>query len=235
MDACTHPSKTVDADELISYWAALGDRKVHPHDRDVVGEGHFATELVPVPWVGPIRTARVYLLFLNPGLSPHDHGYERDNAEFVAALRSNLTGGVPYVYLQNRFCDHPGYAWASCTFGDDIREEHTGDMCVIQLVPYHSKEGAVARRAARRLPSSRIAGAFVRDTLIPRAAHGEIGLIVARSARLWGFGDAAHDDSGNIVVYRGAECRRAFQTEKTRGGRLLRRMLGIAAQQPELT
>jgi hypothetical protein len=182
----------------------------------------FATQLYPVPWAGPIKSASVYFLFLNPGLSSDDFAYEKDNPDFSEILRANVRDGLqPYFYLLDKFSTHPGYKWASTTFGSDIRERHTGRFCVVQLVPYHSKDGAHARRIATALPSSMAIQQFVRDTLVPKARAGEIGLVVARSAQLWQI--QREDDF--LVIYRGGECRRAFQTIGTRGGKLLRKMI----------
>jgi len=214
----------LDARSLFEFWSRLGEGFVHPDDREHLRPGDFATELHPVPWAGPIETADVYLLYLNPGYSPHDLPYEQTRQDFVALLRDNLAGGAPYFYLLDRFADHPGHAWASRALGKDITQDDLRRICVLQIVPYHSKGGAVARRAARRrLPSSEAIRAFVQQAVLPAARRGEVGLIVARSALLWGV--SAADESPNVVVYRRAECRGAFVTPKTRGGALLRRWL----------
>lgn len=212
------------ADDLIAYWSLLGTASVHPDDRAHIDGGQFATTLAPVPWAGPLKTAKAYLLFLNPGLSTADESYETDNAAFSRTLDANLRQGTqPYFYLREDFSDHSGHAWARATFGPDIGENRADRFCVVQLVPYHSKEGAIARRIAPRLPSSNAVRRFVGDWLVPRARAGEIGLIVARSARLWKIDAAAETDT--LIVYRGWECRRALQTANTRGGRLLRKMI----------
>jgi hypothetical protein len=72
------------------------------------------------------------------------------------------------------------------------------------------------------MPSSTTARRFVQNTLVPRAHAGQIGLVVARSAKLWQLENETETDG--LVIYRGGECRRAFQTKDTRGGILLRKM-----------
>lgn len=79
----------------------------------------------------------------------------------------------------------------------------------------------MATRAAQGLPSSRMIRRFVRDGILPRVRSGDAALIVARSAKLWGVVTA----EPGVVVYEGAEPRRAFQTSGSRGGKLLRKML----------
>jgi len=217
----------LDAGPLLDFWGRLGDGLVHPDDRELLRPGDFATDLNPVPWVGPIATADVYLLYLNPGYSPRDLPYERVRPDFVRTLRDNLTGAAPYFYLLDRFADHPGHDWARDTFGRDIDQDDLRRFCVLQLVPYHSKEGYAARRAAPSLPSSKAVRAFVQESVLPAARRGDVALVVARSARLWGV--ESDEQNPNIVVYRGGDCLGAYVTPKTRGGKLLRQRLERSA------
>src|ERR1700722_2438920 len=89
-------------DDLIDYWSALDGQTVHPDDSMVLPSGPFAIGLQPLPWNGPLRNARVYVLLLNPGLDDRDYEYEQ-RREFREALRQNLLGRGPYLYLINRF------------------------------------------------------------------------------------------------------------------------------------
>lgn len=211
---------TKSVDDLVGFWSRLGDASVHPDDVQHVSADSFALDLHPVPWAGSLRHAKVYILFLNPGLSEDDR-IEEARPAFGAALRANLSGDRPYLYLMKEHSTHPGFRWARQTFGPDIVETDAPDICVIQLVPYHSKEGAVATKAAKDLPSSRMVQRFVQDALLRRVRSGDAALIVARSAKLWGV---TAEEPG-VVVYGGAEPRRAFQTSGSRGGKLLRKML----------
>lgn len=207
---------------LVSYWSRLGNSHVHPDDMQHVRAPDFATDLLPVPWAGPLCTAKVYFLFLNPGLTEQDR-VEEARPAFKTVLRANLSGDQPYFYLMKEYASHPGHKWARQTFGSDVTEASAGDICMLQLVPYHSEKGDVARRVAPTLPSSLMIRRFVSESLIPRAMAGEIGIVVARSAKLWGIDTQAD----SIVIYRGAETRRAFQTAGSRGGRFLRQKLQI--------
>lgn len=211
---------TKSVDDLVGFWSRLGDASVHPDDVQHVSADSFALDLHPVPWAGALRHAKVYILFLNPGLSEDDR-IEEARPAFGAALRANLSGDRPYLYLKKEHSTHPGFRWARQTFGPDIVETDAPDICVIQLVPYHSKEGAVATKVANDLPSSRMVQRFVQDALLRRVRSGDAALIVARSAKLWGV---TAEEPG-VVVYGGAEPRRAFQTSGSRGGKLLREML----------
>lgn len=205
------------ADELVAYWARLGQDTIHPDDRAQMRDQPFATRLHPVPWAGPLRSAKAYLLYLNPGLASDDEDYERRRPDFVDALRDNLKGDGRYPYLLARFRDHSGYGWARTVFGSDLGEPECDQICVLQLVPYHSESGNVARRVARSLPSSKAVRSFVLETVLPKAEAGSAAVVVARSAALWGV----QTETYGVVVYRHWECRRAFMTLKSRGGQLL--------------
>jgi hypothetical protein len=211
-------------DRFIEYWSVLDGQTVHPDDQAVLPPGQFAIDLQPLPWNGPLRSARTYILMLNPGLKPTDHEWER-RPEVHDALRSNLGGDSPYLYLQSRFIDRPGNEWTRRWLGSDIGAAQADKICVLQLVPYHSEEGDKVKRVARHLPSSQESIRFVRDWLVPRAKAGEIGLVVARAARQWKLSPA--DECQSLVVYTNerGECRGAYQTANTRGGKLLRRLI----------
>lgn len=208
------------ADDLVAFWSRLGTAHVHLDDAAQVSRSGFALDLHPVPWAGPVRPARMYLLFLNPGLSG-DEAAEEAGPAFAQAPRANLAGDQPYPYLLGAHATHPGYRWARQTFGADIAEADAPGICVLQLVPYHSEKGGVARSVASTLPSALAIRRFVHEGVLPRVRAGQAGLVVARSAKLWG----KTTEEPGVVVYAGAEPRRAFQTSVSRGGRLLRRML----------
>lgn len=207
-------------DDLIAFWSRLGDAHVHPDDAQWVTAAGFAVDLHPVPWAGSLGGAKTYFLFLNPGLSADDQ-VEEARPAFKAALRTNLAGDRPYLYLQEKHATHPGHRWARQTFGPDITEAAAAHICMLQLVPYHSEKGAVASKVAPTLPSSLAIRRFVHEAVLPRVRAGKAGLVVARSARLWGV----TEEEPSVVVYGGAEPRRAFQTRGSRGGKLLRHML----------
>ncbi|MET7245161.1 hypothetical protein ABZT49_17550 [Methylobacterium sp. EM32] len=222
-DSDPAPPWSAAVDDAVAFWSRLGDANVHPDDVGHVPAEGFALDLHPVPWAGNLCAAKAYFLFLNPGLSPDDP-VEEARPAFKAALRANLLGDRPYPYLLKEHATHPGFRWARQTFGPDIVEAHAHHICMLQLVPYHSQKGVVAIRAAPKLPSSLMIRGFVRDALLPRVRAGSASLVVARSARLW---DVFTEET-RVVVYGGAEPRRAFQTAGSRGGKLLREALRTA-------
>src|SRR5205085_11945929 len=91
------------AEDLIAFWSKLEtENRIHPDDADHLGEG-FQLKLIPQPWVGPLRHAQVFMLFLNPGFDGGEIEYEQHRPDFREALRANLRGQEPYFFLDPRF------------------------------------------------------------------------------------------------------------------------------------
>ena len=211
-------------DELLSFWAECdGRRRVHPRDAPFVSADRFALDLLPQPWVGPLLTADIFVLLLNPGHSGEEADYEQRRPDFREALAATLAGQQRHVFLDPRFSDHPGAAWTSRVLGRAIAPLLAERLCMVELVPYHSRQGAVATAVADRLPSSRRIRDWVKHDLRPRAERGEVALIVPRGARRWGFEPGSV--SGSVTVYDAARARGAYMTPGTPGGDLIAQRL----------
>ena len=195
--------------------------------------------LVPVPFVGSLATSRVFILMLNPGLNPGDYATE-ENRGFRSALVENLgqqekQAEYPFLFLD------PKWAWAhgSGYWTNKLRDvidvvQHRCQLnyrdalsyvsqriSVLQYLPYHSRDYKLPSRIDSNLPSCQNAVSYVNELLLPRARQGEIGIVVARSAKKWGIEN--YEDG--VVVYRGSEARSASLSLKNRGGGLMLDML----------
>jgi hypothetical protein len=215
----------VSTSELIQFWRLPERTTVHPSDaphlRDPRG---LDLSLVPQPWAGPLATADIFVLHLNPGLDGIEKEYEEQNSVFRDALVENLGGRSRYLFLDPRFASHPGHRWAVETLGDDLGSADTDRICFLQAVAYHSKTSQDAYRVAPRLPSVAILRKWVGTTLLPDAMAGKVAMVVARAARIYGLDGIP--EGPNLVVYRFPEFRRARVTRTTRGGALIRQKLG---------
>jgi len=188
--------------------------------------------LLPMPFVGNLATADVFVLLLNPGFETADYVADTDpdlHAAEVRTLYQTLDDvEFPFIFLDPRFCWSGGYRWWESKLRDVTRQfalDHgiryyealsrvASRVAAIEVFPYHSSSGPAG---LERLPSSAAAREFVRDNLVPRARDGELTLIVTRAAAAWGL-SIADDDGQNIVVYSGAETRAAYLTSLSRGG-----------------
>jgi hypothetical protein len=89
-------------DEMIAFWSRLGGGTVHPEDdAALLMANRFETRTLPLPWTGPIKSARAFVGLWNPGLDPRDVPYEVSNATFRDDLRRTLQGNAPYVFFSN--------------------------------------------------------------------------------------------------------------------------------------
>lgn len=212
-------------DDLIAFWARLGEGGLHPDDAGGrMPAGIETAALCPIPWMGPLRHARVYVLLLHPVLTPEDRPYAAARQDFAEEMRDNLRGTRPWLYLLDRFQDHPGRRWATHRFGPDIGLPAATSICTLHLVAYHAARRGPAARAARKLPSAEAMRRFVRATLLPGAQAGRFGVILARAASLYGIAPDA--EGGGLLVYDPRrEASRGRETPETRGGALLRRFI----------
>jgi hypothetical protein len=199
--------------------------------------------LLPVPYVGNLQKASVFILMLNPGLSPGDYFAEYKVAQFREAhirnlLQENTNDEFPFLFLNPCFAWHPGFGYWQGKL-DDIaqalaKQERilywealrrlAQEMACLELMPYHSKSFG-ADRLLKKLPSVRAMLEYVNDILIPKAKTNEVTIVATRGAQYWDL--PQHE---NIVVFGGHEARAAHLNLKSRGGKAIANQLGLKSQ-----
>jgi hypothetical protein len=196
--------------------------------------------LLPQPYFGNLDTASIFVLMSHPGMKPLDFEVEDKKLEYRQALlqglrQENADVEYPFVFLNPDFAWHTGYQyWKKRLGAIPVKiaaalgiEEHEAvrllarEMACIQLVPYHTPHLKMTRELEPFLSSMEAAISFVQEALLLRAQRGEIMIVVVQKARYW---DLRERD--NIVIYGGSECRGAYLTPKTRGGKAMIRWLG---------
>jgi hypothetical protein len=213
-------------DDLVALDADSFER--HPRARDPYFN-HLS--LIPVPYVGDLKQADIFVLMLNPGFSRSEYRVEADPA-FSARLRKNLqqefaADSQPFWYLAPDAARHPGYTyWHSRLAGLGSMSSLGRRLAVIERFAYHSaKFGSAA--ISDRLPSTQAAKRYVHDVILPRVLANEVLLVVARGATA--FGITARDERSNLVVYGPDETASAWLTPNSRGGAAI--LKWIAARQ----
>ena len=197
-------------------------------DFGAVGDGRIHLDLLPMPFVGNLEAASVFLLMANPGLAPSDYFGEYEIADYRSALRTNLRQtDSGFLFLEPRFAWHGGFLYwntklrslidtygrrAGITYGE-ARRLFQAKLAVLQLVPYHSLSFAVPDGVSNALESVALARAFVREELLPRARAGRCLIVVCRRASAWGLPDCE-----NVVTYAATEARSAHLGPRSRGG-----------------
>ena len=172
---------------LFKFWEGVSaSTKVHPKDEAVFetyGKQGLNLECLPNPFYGPLRTAPIVLLYLNPGFSEKDRSEaeSEEGRQFYwrqrhgnEPLRSqiNLEKKSWWVSRTKHFCADPEY----------LRHK----LAVLQLCAYHSKEFKDWPLIAA-LPSSRVAISWAQKELFADAQAGKRVVICLRSPRYWGL------------------------------------------------
>jgi hypothetical protein len=179
------------------------DATIHPADAEVLKRVKHSFDLrCPIGhFDGPLRTAPVVMLYLNPGLSPEDY----ENADFERNARQWTGDAIPSA-------DHKAAnRWRASRFG---LFGHDLDMLGQKLATlnvgcYHSKSFKDHALLAA-LPSSRVSIQWAQEVLFPDAIAGRRVAIVMRAHSFWG-------------VARGKVYGEAlFAPETTRGGHMIR-------------
>lgn len=198
--------------------------------------------LLPIPFLGDVLHASIYILLLNPGFAPDDYYAEEHSPEYRQALIRNLRqehegAAYPFFSLDPRFSWHAGFTYWHGRLGgiasalarqrnlscQEALSEIARTTCAIELLPYHSTSFGLPPGLLDQLASVRLVQQFVHGVLVPRARTGEAVLIVTRSAKRWRL-----PEGENIVVYQGSETRGAYLGPNTRGGAAIMRRLELA-------
>ena len=161
----------------------------------------FHTGLLPMPYLGNISKARVFLCSLNPSVGPHDYFGEHHVDEYREALLANLKQDpeARFPFLDPAHAWHGGSAyWAPRLRGVTERvkdclglsSRETLRVCaehiaVLELVPYHSANFKMTRRSLDALESTALIRDFVFGELLPRHRSKDCKLIVLRSRNRW--------------------------------------------------
>jgi len=192
------------------------------------GDNRLHLDLLPIPFVGNLKSASIFLLMLNPGLSAQDYYGEYEVPAYKTALLNNLkqTEEADFVFLDPRFAWHGGFNYwhtklrhviddlsskLSITYGQ-ARSILQSRLAAIELVPYHSASFAVPSQKFEQLRSVKLAHAFVQN-LLPRAREGECLIIATRAVKHWNL-----PEQNNVVNYSPNEARSAHLSPHSRGG-----------------
>jgi hypothetical protein len=218
----------------LSFNAFVNSQRFDPKDEDF----HFS--LLPVPYVGNLAKADIFILLLNPGFAPSDYYGESENRSFKRALQQNLEQDFhgmeyPFLYLDPRFCWHGGYRWWEAKLRDVVqtvaKEQYRGRyvdalkavsrrVAAIDLVPYHSAHFRT-RPEMTDLPSAAAAREWVHNSLVSRAKRGKVVLVVTRKTKVWDIKPIRD----LIICYSASEAIAAHLTSNSRGGKTILKRL----------
>jgi hypothetical protein len=204
------------------------------------GDPGFHLGLLPQPWFGDPMSASVFLLLLNPGVNPGDYYSEYFVPKYRRALIDNLllrpNRKFPLVFMAPEFCWLPGARYFRQRFHWVARElvalagiayrkalaVIASEICVMQLVPYHSSAFRMSSGQMSRLTSTRLIKSFVLESVVPRR---DVLVIVTRKIAEWGV----PSQRNTILFMRGQARSASISRESEVGRRLVRHLVRRAS------
>lgn len=174
--------------QLVSFWDRdippdESGRCIHPEDRSALPRDlppllEAGLRIPPAPYLGPLLSARIVLLALNPG-HPAIDDERAASPDGQRWWREQRTGRALY--------DYGGWFRRKLEWlGDwNILQPHVAKL---NRYAYASKSSPVSvRRVLAALPSSQLILEWARDELFPKARRGELVVFVTRSHDTWGL------------------------------------------------
>ena len=172
--------------DIFKFWSGVkGNARIHPKDRSILRQVSHSFDLRCLlhPFGGPLKNARIVLLYLAPGFSKEDLKVAKSKRAYKRNARV-FRGTEPL----SRPKDHvAGAKWVTSrtkSFGD--YETLRSKLAVLELAPYHSKSFHDWPLLAA-LPSARASLEWAQQVLFPEAIAGKRVVICMRSPKYWGL------------------------------------------------
>ncbi len=173
--------------DIFKFWSGIRpDARIHPADEDVlsrVGNPVFDLRCLPAAFAGPLKTARIVLLYLSPGFSAFDLE-EAESPEGQERYMLRRKGTAP---LPSKEDHESAWRWwssrAKCFgHGQDLRDQ----IAVLNIGAYHSRKFKDWPLLAA-LSSSRMSIAWAQRVLFREALEGTRIVVCLMAARHWGL------------------------------------------------
>lgn len=219
-------------ERISGHRAFIKSERFRPSDRG------FHLSILPVPYVGNLSKADIFVLLLNPGFALSSYQTEEDAAHrklLVKTIKQDFRGTeFPFLSLNPEMAWTTGFQWwhrkllgVIDVIAESRRKSHLWAMrdlskrlAAIEMVPYRSKSFS-ANKLVSELPSAIAARNYVRGELLPRAKSGELTIIVLRKVKEWNLPRA------HAVIYEGGSSRGAHLSVNSSGGKAILRRYGI--------
>lgn len=209
-------------DELIKWWGNVNfslKKIINEKDKNL-NTDQFELELIPQPYIGDLRNAKIFICNINPGLSDDDSNLEAEGNtpylkdEFIKQIKQkDLSSEYPFLWLNPQYKDTSGFGWWRehtmfkqfadfvCKHNENVDREElfkwlAKNVVALELVPYHSKTINL-----NKLPeSARFMKNFLNDKLIDYVKENELVLIVNRGYDKW-LNDGKIPEGKYVFIY----------------------------------
>jgi len=147
------------------------------------GKHRFDLDCLPYPFMGPLKSAPLILLYLSPGLEEFDREMARteEGRNWVMECR---TGNQLLPGPEEHRTAWQWWKTRTAVFGkdDDLRSK----VAVLEIGANHSRDFN-DYPLLLALPSSRVSVEWAQAVLFPQAIKGERIVLCLRSAAYWGL------------------------------------------------
>ena len=177
---------------IFDFWADVSaNAERHPADAEVFRRLGVQSQagVLPNPFFGPLKTARVVLLYLSPGLRDDDRHLSMLETVQTYAQRQR-SGNAP---LPSQEDYEPTWNWWRKRVGQlqvepaEMRER----IAFLNICAYRSKTFDTPYLLSA-LPSSRTALDWAQSVLFPEAERGDCVVVCLRAAAYWGLATGDH-------------------------------------------
>lgn len=180
--------------DIFEFWAQMPDKVgkeyVHPADKDVferISHHSFSLKCLPGPYRGPLRTARIVLLFLSPGFDKGDENHAK-TPEARKHYSEQRSGEASLPDATQHRAAEEWIAKVIKQFGIGYEEARASRaLAILNIGAYKSKSFPNWPLLAA-LPSSRVCLDWAQSVLFREAERGERVVICLRSHDYWGLG-----------------------------------------------
>jgi hypothetical protein len=177
-------------EDIFEFWSPrridLRER-VHPADKDILPSSKFDfldRTALPGCYCGPLRTARVVLLFVGPGLKDSDDPDSPDYQQFHAEVRA---GAKP---LPNEQDQPEWWKWlrSKTKFIDKDWQSLRERVAILNFGAYHVAPGRSHNaRSLAALPSTKITLDWATRVLFPQARNRDRVVVCLMARNAWGL------------------------------------------------
>lgn len=171
-------------------------------------DNKFHIGLSPLPFLGNLSRASVFILTLNPGLHISDY-FTENNPVFQKCLEDNFNQVLekyPLFFLNPELGFHAGYDYwnkqikslreALCErlnlSREIIQKFLAKEIAVLELIPYHAQGNPNRNKSILSLPSVKAVTNYARTVLQPKALKEEILILNFRAVKEWGLEKGEH-------------------------------------------
>lgn len=188
-------------------------------------DSYIHSKLLPSPYCGDLRNAKVFILFLNPGFEESNY-IDENNNDVIEAVKGtvaqNFENKIFDSYKQFSFnplfSNTDGAHWIRKKFDGIIkkfsqdtdkdyieaRKIFANNIAMLELFPYHSRTFNLNKETLNKLDSCKLMKKYV-DSLKLRAENNEILLICLRSASRWGLSAPDKDEFKSVAAKKDTE------------------------------